>query len=236
MPLIAVNNVRTVSDTKRAFYSLHTRPITSIYRRVVEELMVEMHLLTVNENFRYDPFYAFGVVSAFSRFMQGYKPEADRDSIFNALCKSMETDPQVYKQDAEMVEKLAHSLPGPEIITKLSHPPTLSDFPALQTALNSIASNSNFKYSRLFAIGLFTMLDVADPELVRDETNYAEALNQISEGLHLPVDKLRKDLDLYRSNLEKMLQAQQAIEDMLAADRKQRERRSEEQSSGQASE
>ena len=193
--------------------------------------MVEMHLLTVNENFSYDPFYAFGVVSAFSRFMQGYKPEADRDSIFDALCRSMETDPNRFKQDAANVEKLAHSFPAQDIITKLSNPQTLGDFPDLQAALVHIAGNPRFKYSRLFAIGLFTTLDLADPELAKDETNYPEALKQISEGLNLPLEKLRKDLDLYRSNLEKMQQAQQAIEDMLAADRKQRERRSEEQSS-----
>jgi len=47
LPVISnVNNVRTVSDTKRAFYTLHTRPINTIYRRVVEELIVEMHLLS----------------------------------------------------------------------------------------------------------------------------------------------------------------------------------------------
>ena len=73
-----MNNVRTVSDAKRAFYTLHTRPINSIYRRVVEELMVEMHLLFVNTDFSYDAIYALGVVTAFDRFMQGYRPEHDR--------------------------------------------------------------------------------------------------------------------------------------------------------------
>ncbi|MFM6220517.1 MAG: photosystem II biogenesis protein Psp29, partial [Dolichospermum sp.] len=57
-----MNNVRTVSDTKKTFYTLHTRPINTIYRRVVEELMVEMHLLSVNVDFSYDAIYALGVV------------------------------------------------------------------------------------------------------------------------------------------------------------------------------
>ncbi|MEO1521535.1 MAG: photosystem II biogenesis protein Psp29, partial [Cyanobacteria bacterium J06633_2] len=35
-----MSNVRTVSDTKRQFYKLHSRPISSIYRRIVEELIV----------------------------------------------------------------------------------------------------------------------------------------------------------------------------------------------------
>ena len=43
--------------------------------------------------------------------------------------------------------------------------------------------------------------------------------------MHLPEDKVQNDLELYRSNLEKMAQAQAAIQDMLDADRKQREQR-----------
>ena len=61
---LAVDSVRTVSDTKREFYALHTRPIDSVYRRVIEELLVEMHLLSVNHDFQYDAVYALGVVSA----------------------------------------------------------------------------------------------------------------------------------------------------------------------------
>ncbi|MFM6203351.1 MAG: photosystem II biogenesis protein Psp29, partial [Dolichospermum sp.] len=81
-----MNNVRTVSDTKRTFYTLHTRPINTIYRRVVEELMVEMHLLSVNVDFSYDAIYALGVVTTFDRFMEGYQPEQDQESIFQAIC------------------------------------------------------------------------------------------------------------------------------------------------------
>ena len=83
-----MDNVRTVSDTKRDFYQTHTRPINSLYRRVVEELMVEMHLLSVNADFTYNPVYALGVVSAFDRFMNGYRPEKDLESIFGALCRA----------------------------------------------------------------------------------------------------------------------------------------------------
>jgi hypothetical protein len=41
----------------------------------------------------------------------------------------------------------------------------------------------------------------------------------------LSEDKLNKDLDLYRSNLDKMEQALIVMADMLAADRKKRDQR-----------
>ena len=221
-----MNNVRTVSDTKRTFYNLHTRPINSIYRRVVEELMVEMHLLSVNVDFRYDPIYALGVVTSFNRFMQGYRPERDKEPIFDALCQAVGNESHQYKQDAQRLEELAMRLGGKEIVAWLN--PTAPSHGADDlhaSAVQAIANNPPFKYSRLFAIGLFTLLEVADSDLVKDEKQRIEALKQICNALKLPEDKLLKDLELYRSNLEKMAQMQLAMEDMLKADRKKREQR-----------
>ncbi len=219
-----MNDVRTVSDTKRAFYSLHTRPINSIYRRVVEELMVEMHLLSVNVDFRYDPIYALGVVTTFDRFMQGYRPEQDKDSIFIALCKSINGDPDKYRQNAEQVRsEVSHQ----SIDGLLSHLQTLPSEPgdSLWNTLGAIANNPSFRYNRLFAIGLYTLLEQIDPDLVKDEKRRNDALEKVSESLKISTDKIQKDLELYRSNLDKMAQAQAVMEDILKADRKKKEER-----------
>ncbi len=224
-----MNNVRTVSDTKRAFYTLHTRPINTIYRRVVEELMVEMHLLSVNVDFSYNPIYALGVVTAFERFMQGYQPERDKEPIFNALCQAVEDDAQRYRQDAERIGTLAKSLPPKELMVWLSGASHLDGTGDLQAQIQAISNNPSFKYSRLFAIGVFTLLELADPELVKDEKQRVEALKQISTVLKVSEDKLQKDLELYRSNLEKMEQALIVMADMLSAERKKRQQRSQEQ-------
>ncbi|MEH2394971.1 MAG: photosystem II biogenesis protein Psp29 [Nostoc sp.] len=220
-----MNNVRTVSDTKRTFYNLHTRPINTIYRRVVEELMVEMHLLSVNIDFSYNPIYALGVVTTFDRFMQGYLPERDQESIFNALCQAIEQDPQHYRQDAARLQAVAKGLPVKDLIAWLGQTTFLDRDSDLQAQLQTIANNPNFKYNRLFAIGVFSLLEQSDPELVKDEKQLTEALKTIAAGLHLSDDKLNKDLELYRSNLDKMAQALVVMADMLSADRKKREQR-----------
>ncbi|MBD2253699.1 photosystem II biogenesis protein Psp29 [Nostoc parmelioides] len=220
-----MNNVRTVSDTKRTFYALHTRPINTIYRRVVEELMVEMHLLSVNVDFSYNPIYALGVVTTFDRFMQGYQPERDKESIFSAICQAVEQEPQRYRQDAERLQAVAQSLPVNDLVAWLSQANHLQQDADLQAQLQAIANNPNFKYSRLFAIGLFTLLEQSNPDLVKDEKQRTEALKTIAAGLHLSDDKFSKDLELYRSNLDKMTQALAVMADMLTADRKKREQR-----------
>ena len=222
-----MDNVPTVSDTKRAFYQVHTRPINSIYRRVVEELMVEMHLLSVNVDFKYDPIYALGVVSSYNRFMQGYRPEADKDSIFQALARALGVDPQQYRQDAQSLESLAADLSGEEALSVLNGSGSPEKASQLSKAIDEIAAASNFKYSRLFAIGLYVFLELSDEKLVKDENRLEEALQSICTKLGISSEKTQKDLELYRSNLEKMVQAQIVMEDILKADRKKRQEREE---------
>lgn len=187
--------------------------------------MVKMHLLTVNSDFRYDPLYALGVVTLYDRFMQGYRPEKDKESIFQAVCKSVGHDPQQYRQDAERLSAIAASLSGEQLITALSSETPIQGAEELQQLREAIASNPKYKYSDLFAIGLYTLLEQSNADLVKDQKQRQEALAKIGDGLHLPQEKMEKDLELYRANLEKMIQARNAIEDAIKADRKQREKR-----------
>jgi photosystem II biogenesis protein Psp29 len=220
-----VTNLSTVSDTKRNFYSTHTRPINSIYRRVVEELMVEMHLLSTNVDFAYNPIYALGVVSSFDRFMTSYRPETDKQSIFVALCQSMGGNAEQYRTDAAGVSEFTRGMQGQDIVGWLAQPTKEGIGSQLASTLEAIASNPKFKYSRLFGIGLFTMLEQAAPDLLKDEKKREAAVLQIGEAMHLPTEKVQKDLDTYRSNLDKLVQMEAVMADLADAERKKREKR-----------
>lgn len=187
--------------------------------------MVEMHLLSVNIDFTYNPVYALGVVTTFDRFMQGYQPESEKVSIFEALCQAVEQEPQRYRRDAERLQLLAKELPVHDLIDWLSLGKDLVAYPDLQGELQAIANNPKFKYSRLFAIGLFALLEQSDAEVVKDEKQRSQVLTSIGAGLHISDEKLIKDLQLYGSNLEKMTQALTVMADMVSADRKKREQR-----------
>ncbi|RUT06718.1 protein Thf1 [Dulcicalothrix desertica PCC 7102] len=187
--------------------------------------MVEMHLLSVNVDFSYNSIYTLGVVTAFDRFMQGYQPESDKASIFYAMSQAVEANEDQYHQDAARLLNVAKSLPVNDLVAWLSQTNRLENDTQLQAELDAIAHNPKFKYNRLFAIGIFTLLEASDPEVVKDEKGRTEALNSIARGLNISDDKLNKDLELYRSNLDKMTQAMAVMADMLQADRKKREER-----------
>ncbi len=232
-----MDKVRTVSDTKRDFYTHHTRPINSIYRRFIEELLVEMHLLSVNVDFRYDPIYALGVVTSFERFIQGYRPQEDKASIFSALCQSVGGNAEQYRHDAQTLLTQVKEMSVSDLMgtTKAAS----SDAPGdgiLYGTLQAIAQNSQFKYSRLFAVGLYTLVMEIDADLVKNQEQRNEIFGKIAEDLHLSPEKLQKDLDLYRSNLDKMEQLLAVLEDTLEAERKKRDKQNKQQQTNQSEE
>ena len=47
-------NPPTVSDTKQAFYESFKKPIPPIYNTVIQELLVQQHLLRWNHTYQYD--------------------------------------------------------------------------------------------------------------------------------------------------------------------------------------
>ncbi len=186
--------------------------------------MVEMHLLSVNADFHYDPIYGLGVVTAFDRFMQGYRPEADKESIFNALCQALQDDAQKYRQNAEQLRSEVTALTADSFLSQAKQLDGASSGLLFDT-LRSVTSQEKFKYSRLFAIGLYTILELLDPSLVKDESRRNQALKTLSDALKFSDDKVQKDLELYRGNLDKIAQAQIVMEDILKADRKKKEDR-----------
>jgi photosystem II biogenesis protein Psp29 len=229
-----VSNLSTVSDAKRKFNAQHSRPINSIFRRVVEELLVEMHLLSVNEGFVYDSIYALGVVSSFDKFMADYRPEADKASIFAALCQCIDSTTEKYRQDATTVKTAATQLQGSDVLAKVAELSTGQGGDALAQTLQSIGKNPKFKYSRLFGIGLFNLLDEVAAEKFADEAGRNETVGKLAEALNLPADKLGKDLDSYRSSLAKLVQMQAAMADIIEADRKKREQREQDKATAAA--
>lgn len=183
--------------------------------------MSEMHLLMVNTDYAYSPIYALGLVSAYDRLMTGYRPDADRESIFNALCKSVECEPESFRKDATDLLGAIDGLTWDGLISG-------GTTGTLESAMAQVSGNPKFKYSRVFAIGVYTLLEKLDAEKLKDKEILNTALKTVAESLNLSVDKVQKDLELYRSNLEKMAAAQIVMADILAADRKKRDQREQE--------
>lgn len=212
----------TVADSKRAFHSAFPHVISPLYRRMVDELLVELHLLSRQRGFRPDPLFATGLVQVFDGFSKGYRPEEQRDALFQALCASSGFDAaDLRRQQRQTLEALGqHSVD--EVRQWIERQGEGAPAP-LAEALASIR-REDFHYSRLMAVGLLALLESAQGADAMDPQTLRQAAHEIGAAMGLLRDRLDKDLSLYASNLEKMAQAVELMEETVAAERRRRER------------
>lgn len=90
-------DVPTVADTKASFIRSYRKPIPSIYSNVIQELLVQQHLMRYSATYTYDPVFALGFVTVYDQLMDGYPSEPDRDAIFKAYVSALNEDPELYR-------------------------------------------------------------------------------------------------------------------------------------------
>lgn len=221
-----VKAVRTVSATKATFFSAYPRPINSVYRRVVEELLVELHLATVKSHFVYDPFFALGVVTVFDALMEAYRPEAQRQPIYTALCKALQMKPDSLTQDAQKLRELLSQGDPQQRLQLLQQQPEVEDVGGLKRILERMKDQQHYAYSRILLLGLYTAYEqVATPLYPDLEERTRVFFETINQPLGFSEERVRRDLELYRNSLDKMQQARAVVEEMVKAARRQQERR-----------
>ena len=215
----------TISDTKRSFHACCDRVIAPTYRQVVDELLVELNLLLFQKRFHRDAIFATGLCQTFDSFMQGYRPEAQKEEIFQAICSALALDAVAIRAEVDQArESVAGQMRDGVRQWSSSNPQT----PVVVRQFLERVQQPGFHYNRLQAVGLMTLVEVAvgiDPD---DATAAAKAAKQLAADVGLAQGRFGKDVDLYRTNLEKMAQGLEAMEEAVAAEQRRRQRQREE--------
>ena len=205
---------QTIADSKRAFHQAFPHVIAPLYRRLADELLVELHLLSHQRQFEANELFSVGLCTVFDTFSKGYRPEDQTKALFSALCSSNGFDAAALrKSSASLIDKSKGK-----------------DLDSLKSWLSSQRLNDGSHYSRLMGIGLMRLLQAAAAD---DSTSDREALVkqslELANSLGLPSDRVEKDLTLFGSNSERMDQAIELVEETIAAEKRKKERRLEEQ-------
>ena len=188
----------TISDSKSDFHKEFPYVIPPIYRKLADELLVELHLLSHQKNFKSGAFFATGLKEIFSKFTNGYKPNDHVSELFKAICNCNGFNPSELNTLSEQLINRAKTIKGQE---------------ELNEYLSSIKNENkdNGYYSRINAIGIYKL--VCELQF-QDQDNGEEInnqLNKISEILGYQFSRVDKDISLYKSNIEKMKQALEII-------------------------
>jgi len=221
-----VSAALTVADSKREFHRAFPYVIAPLYRRMVDELLVELHLLSRQAGFRSDALFACGLIQVFDSFAMGYRPEAQRDPLLQALCSASGFDANNLRQqrDGAMAAMGSHSV---EQVKQWIEQAGEGAPEPVAAALAGIR-RPDFHYSRLMAVGLLSLLEQAQGADAMDASALRSYAHDLGSAMGLLRERLDKDLSLYATNLEKMAQAVELMEETVAAERRKRERQQQE--------
>jgi photosystem II biogenesis protein Psp29 len=216
-----VSAALTVADSKRAFHGAFPHVIGPLYRRMVDELLVELHLLSHQKGFQQDPLFATGLVQVFDSFARGYRPEQHKERLFEALVRSSGFDPVLLRQQRDQAVAAMGQHTVEEVKQWIAQQGQGAPEP-VAAALASIR-RPDFHYSRLMAVGLLSLLEEARGSESMDPQVLRQSAHEIGASMGLLRDRIDKDLSLYATNLEKMAQAVELMEETIAAERRRRE-------------
>ena len=78
----------TVSDSKKLFHEKFSYVIPGLYKRIVDEMLVELNLLNHQNEFTQEYLFCIGLTETFKELMKGYQPKKHLDLLFESLCSS----------------------------------------------------------------------------------------------------------------------------------------------------
>lgn len=221
----SVTDVPTVSETKMNFLKNYKRPIPSIYNTLLQELMVQQHLMRYKRTYRYDAVFALGFVTVYDQLMDGYPSDEDRDIIFQVYIKALREDPEQYRKDAQMLEEWARSQTASSLVEFSSKEGEVEGI--LKDIAERAGGKGSFSYSRFFAIGLFRLLELAN-------ATEPTVLEKLCAAFNISKRSVDRDLDVYRNLLTKLVQAKELLKEYVDREKKKREERVESQKANEA--
>ncbi|RVW37648.1 Protein thylakoid formation 1, chloroplastic [Vitis vinifera] len=207
----SVTDVPTVSETKMNFLKNYKRPIPSIYNTLLQELMVQQHLMRYKRTYRYDAVFALGFVTVYDQLMDGYPSDEDRDIIFQVYIKALREDPEQYRKDAQMLEEWARSQTASSLVEFSSKEGEVEGI------LKDIAERAGGK--------VFSQLS---------SQLCSSKFEKLCAAFNISKRSVDRDLDVYRNLLTKLVQAKELLKEYVDREKKKREERVESQKANEA--
>ena len=193
----------TVSDSKKLFHEQFPYVIPGLYKRIVDEMLVELNLLNHQKEFTKDYLFCIGLTETFRELMKGYKPEKHLDLLFESLCISTNFEETEIKEMSQKSQE--------EFKDK-----TIKDL------LNIFKEKSNSKLypSRMLNLGVYTLISNSQDLTGKNESEQNKIISNVFENLNLSTTKAEKDIGIYKSTISKMKQAKELIEELRIKDKK----------------
>ena len=197
----------TVSDSKKLFHEQFPFVIPGLYKRIVDEMLVELNLLTHQNEFRQDDLFCVGLTETFKELTKGYEPEEHLVLLFDSLCNSTNFESKKINQISKKTLEEYKEKSLKEI-----------------SALLKEKSSSNLYSSRILNLGIYLIIANANDYNETKDSEKTKTISDIINNLNLPVNKAEKDIGIYKSSIIKMDQAKELLQEAKIKDKKEKKK------------
>ncbi|ABO17424.1 conserved hypothetical protein [Prochlorococcus marinus str. MIT 9301] len=193
----------TVSDSKRLFHEKFPYVIPGLYKRIVDEILVELNLLNHQNEFTQEYLFCIGLTETFKELMKGYQPNKHLDLLFESLCSSTNFEAKEINEISQKSQKEFKNKTSNDILKLLIE-----------------KSNSKLYPSRILNLAIYILISSAQDLKEKEESGRNKIISDIFEKLNLSANKAEKDIGIYKSSISKMEQAKELIEELKTKDKK----------------
>ena len=198
----------TVSDSKKLFHEQFPFVIPGLYKRIVDEMLVELNLLNHQNEFTQDYLFCVGLTETFKELMKGYIPEKHLALLFDSLCGSTNFTAKEIKEISEKSQKEFKDKSSKDILKLLKE-----------------KNNSELYPSRVLNLGIYILISNSQDFKEKKESDMNKIISEIFDQLKLSANKAEKDIGIYKSSISKMEQARELIEELRIKDKKKEEKK-----------
>ncbi len=195
----------TVSDSKKLFHEQFPYVIPGLYKRIVDEMLVELNLLNHQNEFIQDDLFCVGLTETFKELTKGYKPEEHLVVLFESLCNSSNFEPKIIKEASKKTLEGYKDKSLKEISILLKQ-----------------KSDTNLYSSRILNLGIYLIIaNATDFKDIKDSEKN-KIISDIINKLNLSFNKAEKDIGIYKSSIIKMEQAKELLQEAKIKNKKEK--------------
>ena len=198
----------TVSDSKKLFHEKFPYVIPGLYKKIVDELIVELNLLNHQNEFLQEFLFCIGLTETFGELTKGYKPEKHLDLLFESLCSSTNFEAKEINEISQKSQKEFKNKTSNDILKLLID-----------------KSNSKLYPSRILNLAIYILISSSQDLKEKEESGRNKMISDIFEKLNLSANKAEKDIGIYKSSISKIEQARDLIEELRIKDKKKEEKK-----------
>jgi len=193
----------TVSDSKKLFHEQFPYVIPGLYKKIVDEMIVELNLLNHQNEFSQEFLFCYGLVETFEELTKGYTPKDHLNLLFESLCKSTNFESNIIQEISQKTKK--------DFKDK-----SLVDINKLLKEKNK----SKLYNSRILNLGLYLIIKSSKDFKEKNDSEKKKIVSEVFKNLKLSVSKAEKDISIYQSSIKKFQQAKELIEELKIKDKK----------------